>query len=134
MANTQSIAFPNLFNVAQNRVAVLDDDIAIANRVRLLMLTEPTEVYNEVDFGAGLRKYLFQYNNDNTVGRLQDNIVEQLRKYEPLVDADKTKFAEGLLYTGQDSDSSMQDCNNLKFTVMLETKYENSISVSIEDI
>ena len=134
MANTQSIAFPNLFNVAQNRVAVLDDDAAIANRVRLLMLTEPTEVYNEVDFGAGLRKYLFQYNNDNTIGRLQDNIVEQLRKYEPLVDTDKTKFAEGLLYTGQDSDSSMQDYNNLKFTVMLKTKYENSISVSIEDI
>ena len=87
-----------------------------------------------VFWGNKEQKYLFQYNNDNTIGRLQDSIVEQLRKYEPLVDADKTKFAEGLLYTGQDSDSSMQDYNNLKFTVMLKTKYENSISVSIEDI
>ena len=134
MANTNSIAFPNMLNVAQNTVAVLEDNQAVANRVKLMLLTEPTEMYNTIKFGAGLKRYLFQYNTDNTQRRMKDQIVEQLREYEPCVNADNTKFADGLLYTGGNSESSAQDANHLKTTMILETTYSESVSIDLDSL
>ena len=57
MANTSSISFPNMFDVTGNCVSVVEDSQSIVNRTRLLMLTEPTELYMNPDFGVGLKKY-----------------------------------------------------------------------------
>lgn len=136
MAETSSIAFPNMFNVAQNQVAVIEDNISITNRVRLLLLTDPTELYNSPRFGTGLRKYLFQYNNKNTIARLQDNVREKIREYEPYVDADKIEYADGLVYTGTDGDllESEKQHNELAMTVKLETKFGDTITVSTKEV
>lgn len=136
MAETNSIAFPNMFNVAQNQVAVLDDNVAITNRVRLLLLTDPTELYNSPQFGTGLRKYLFQYNNKNTIARLQDTVREKIRQYEPYVDADNIEYADGLVYTGKDDGGleSQKQHNELAMTIKLETKFGDSITVSTKGV
>ena len=63
--------------------------ISIVNRSKLLILTEPTELYNNPDFGVGLKRHLFQYNNENQKAIIRDRIVEQLRLHEPCVDPDK---------------------------------------------
>lgn len=132
MANTTSLSFPNMFNVAQNRVGVLEDNVSISNRNRLLILTEPTELYNSPDFGVGLSRYLFTYKNANSVAAIQDRIKTQVDKYEPHVNAENTVFSDGLLYTDSDSDSDIKvNFNELKMTMTLETIYHDTTSVNV---
>lgn len=133
MAKTTSIAFPNMINVAQNKINVVSDSMAIVNRSRLLILTEPTELYGNPDFGVGLKRHLWQYNTENQKSIIKDRIVEQLRLHEPYCIPDKTQFADGLLFTGsEDSVSNMQDINRLKMTVSITTKYGDSADLEVE--
>ncbi len=133
-AKTSSLAFPNMFDVARNTVAVLSDDASIVNRCRLLMMTEPTEMYNDPDFGVGLKKYIWQYNTDNTKAMIKDKIKSQLNKFEPCVKSDMTSFSDGLLFTGDTSDSiSSQEYNKLKMTVGLRTIFGDNVEVNVND-
>ena len=127
---TTSLAFPNMINVAGNRVSVKSDKDSVINRVRLLMLTDPTELYNSPDFGVGLKRYLWQYNTANTSALIQDRIIQQLRKYEPCVIADSTSFADGLVFS-PDTVQSMY--NELKMTVGLHTIFEDELSIVLND-
>ena len=90
MAYTSSIAFPNMFDISRGIVQILEDDRSVVNRDRLLILTEPTELYNNPDFGVGLRQHIWKYNRPNERAIIQDKISDQLRKHEPCVEADKT--------------------------------------------
>ena len=65
MAETTSLAFPNMFNITANRVSVIENTNSVSNRTRLLILTEPTELYNNPDFGVGLKRHLWQYNTES---------------------------------------------------------------------
>ena len=96
MTKTNSWAWPNMINVAQNKVALYEDNKSITNRSKLLILTEPTELYNEPNFGVGLRKYLFTYNTENQKSIIQDSIKKQLELHEPYCIADETEFIDGL--------------------------------------
>lgn len=129
---TNSFAFPNIFDVARNRVATLEDNASVVNRTRLLMLTEPTGLYNAPTFGVGLKRYLFQYNNDNTKAMMKDRIVDQLRLFEPCCDAQATEFTDGLQYTG--SGEPTQDFNRLEMTVGLKTLFGDVAIVNISDL
>ena len=129
---TNSWAFPNLFDVARNRVAMLSDNDSVVNRTRLLMLTEPTELYNAPTFGVGLKRYLFQYNNENTKALIKDRIVDQLNLFEPCVDAQATEFTDGLLYTG--SGTTNQNFNKLEMTVGLKTIFGDTVAVNMTDL
>lgn len=129
---TSSLAWPNMFNVVQNRVAVIEDNVSVVNRCKLLFLTQPTEVFNEPDQGVGLKEYLWHYNNDNTKALIQDKIKDQLRLHEPQVEADHTEFADGLLFTGKSQDEVFQDYNELKMTVKVETVFSGEVDVDIE--
>ena len=134
MAQTTSLGFPNMFNIAQNEVAVLSDDVSVVNRSRLLMLTEPAELYNSPQFGVGLSRYLFQYNNENTLAMIHDRIRSQLDMYEPYVNPENTKFLDGLLYSPDpDREAGIQQYNKLKMTVQLETTYSNTANVIFEN-
>lgn len=135
MARTTSLSFPNLFNVSRNIVGVLEDNVSVVNRTRLLMLSEPTELYNSPTFGVGLKRYLWQYNTDNTKAIIKDRIIAQLREHEPSVDPDGTKFVDGLIYSGStDSTEITQDHNRLKMTVGLKTVFGDELEVSLNVI
>lgn len=127
--NTSSYNYPNLFDVARNKVAIAQDLNSITSRVKLLLLTEPTELYMEPSFGVGLRKYVFQYNNDNVLAQIKDKIIEQLTLWEPCVEPEATEVTRGLEYTG---DIDRQDnLNILMLTVKLKSIYGQSITVDI---
>ena len=130
MANTTSLAFPRMFDVAQNKVSVLTDSISIVNRTRLLMLTDPTALYNEPEQGVGLRRYIGRYNTENVRAEVRDRIVEQLRAYEPCVVPDKTEWADGLIFTGQPDDIHIKP-HKLEMTVALKTIYDSTASLDI---
>ncbi len=129
MSKTNSIKFPNLIDVASNRVGLYTDDESVVNRTRLLLLSDTTSLYNNPTFGAGLKRYLFQYNNKNTVALVKDKIVEQLREHEPCVDPDHTSFADGLLFSEEGVSTNSSEFNHLKMTVGLRTIYNTELEV-----
>ena len=131
---TSSLAWPTMFDVARNRVAILEDNTSIVNRTKLLMLTDPTEVYNEPNQGVGLKKYLWQYNTDNTKALIQDNIINQLSLHEPYVTAEETQFSDGLLFTGSQTDFDIaQNYNQLKMTVAVQTIYGDTANIDFNN-
>jgi phage baseplate assembly protein W len=132
MANTTSWNFPNIFNVAQNTVSVKEDEASIANRVRLLILTEPTEVYNDVNQGVGLKKYIGRYNDINVRTELKSKIIEKLRMYEPDVIADKTLWSDELEFTNTDNNIDTGTAGDkLNMTIALQTVYGTVVTVDL---
>ena len=131
--NTNSWAFPNMFDVARNKVSTMNDNASIANRVKLLILTEPTELYMNPTFGVGLKRHMFKYNTDNEIAIIRDRIVEKLKIWEPCVNADATKVERGLLYTGQNRDDSVADQDHLMLTVTLESIYGDTLSIQFDE-
>ena len=131
MAETTSLSFPNMFNLTSNQVAVDEDLKSVTVRSRLLILTEPTELYNNPDFGVGLRRHLFKYNQPNEKAIIQDRIVEQLRLHEPDVIPEKTSFTDGLLFTGTTGLESYNSANELNMTVALLTTFGKEISLDL---
>lgn len=131
MANTTSIAFPNMLDPIKNRVSVMEDAPSVVNRTRLLMLTEPTELYMNPEFGVGLKKFIWQYNNANQKAMIKDRIISQLRMHEPCVNPEATQIADGLLFTGSPNADTEADYNSLKLTVGLSTVYGDNTEVVI---
>ena len=87
METTNSLSFPNLFDVSRNTVAVKTGRDSITNRTRLLMLTEPTELYNNPTFGVGLKQFLWQYNTPNTKAIIQERIKTTMNEVIHCTDA-----------------------------------------------
>ena len=133
MAYTNSWAWPNIFNVSQNQVNIVEDNKSIVSRTRLLILSEPTSLFNSPDFGVGLKRHLWQYNTENQKAIIKDRIVAQLKLNEPSVFPEKTQYANGLLFTGSPSDDINQDYNQLKMTVAVVTNYNETLVVTVED-
>lgn len=134
MAETTSLQWPNMFDIARNQVAVMEDNTSVVSRTRLLILSEPTSLYNDPDFGVGLIRHLWHYNNANEKAIIKDRIVKQLRINEPYVIPDQTQFADGLLFTGgSEPDFSAQEYNRLKMTVGLKTTYNELLEVNLDN-
>lgn len=131
---TNSLSFPNMFDVARNKVGVISDNESIVNRSRLLILTEPTELYHNPNFGVGLKRHLWHYNTENEKAIMKDRIVEQLRLHEPCCVPDKTSFADGLLFTGVEDDYTAQKYNRLTMTVGIQTAFGDTVSVDLSDL
>lgn len=127
-----SFSFPNMFDVSRNSINLYTDAHSITNRVKLLLLTEPTELYMNPNFGVGLKKYMFTYNNDNTIALIRDKLVEQLMLWEPAVIPEQTKITRGNTYTeGVTSETVDLNLNTLKITVTLTTSYMQVISFDV---
>jgi len=131
MAETTSLSFPNMFNITGNKVSVDEDLKSITTRTRLLILSEPTEMYNDPNFGVGLKRHLWKYNTENEKALIKDRIVAQLRTYEPDVEASKTQFTDGLLFSGNSSLTYATQANELNMTVALVTTFGKEISLEL---
>lgn len=129
--NTVSVGFPNLFDVSRNRVATMKDSASVANRVKLLLLTEPTELYMNTNFGVGLKRFMFQYNNENVIAQIKDRLVEQLRMWEPCVEADKTTVVRGLAYSGQGPLEQTSEQDQLNLTITVYTIYGEKLDITL---
>lgn len=129
MPHTTSLQWPNMFDIARNTVAVMEDNVSVVSRTRLLMLSGPTSLYNDPDFGVGLYRHLWHYNNANERAKIRDRIIEQLRINEPYSVPDETQFADGLLFTG--GNDVTQDFNHLKMTVAVRTTYSEVTEIQV---
>ena len=129
-----SFSFPNMFDVSRNKVNLYTDTRSITNRVKLLLLTEPTELYMNPTFGVGLRKFMFTYPTDNTIALIRDKLIEQLRLWEPGVIPEDTIVERGLKYTGTDDPSQIAiNSNELDLTITLTTSHMQKVKFGIND-
>ena len=133
MAKTNSWNFPHLINPTQNCVAIIEDEASIVNRSKLLILTEPTELYNSPNQGVGLKRHLWQYNTDNEKAIIKDRIVEQLRLHEPQCNPDGTQFVDDTIFTGT-HDDDIQHFQEINMTVSIQTLFSNEIAFDLDSI
>lgn len=129
---TNSISFPNMIDVSRGAVGVIEGSESIANRCRLLILTEENEMYNSPQFGVGLRRHLWKYNTENEKAFIRDRVAEKLSIYEPCCIADKTEYADGLI--SSEVDGGIADSNKLKMTLFIYTIYGDAVPVDLTDL
>ena len=136
MANTTSLAWPNLFNISQNRVAVYEDNKSVVSRGRLLILTEPTEVYHEPDQGVGLKRYMYRYKHDNVKAEICDRSKVQFGMHDPVVDAPNIQWADGLKFSGSEDNITTvnEGASHLKMTLALPTTYGELVNIDLNNI
>ncbi len=60
--------------------------------LKMLVLTLPGERMMDMNFGVGLRRYLFENNGPETYGKIATRINEQVQKYLPYIEIDDIKF------------------------------------------
>lgn len=132
LAETTSLSWPNMFDVSGNTIAVIENSQSVVSRVRLLILTDPTSLYNEPNQGVGLKRYLWQYNTENQKAIIRDAIVDQLRIHEPCVVADDTQFSDGLMFSGSANDLT-QKYNQLNMTVAVKTTFGDTLDITLND-
>ena len=130
-----SWAWPNMFDVARSKISLYSDAQSIVNRVKLLLLTDPTELYMVPNFGVGLKKFMFRYKGDNTAAMVKDALIEQLRLWEPSVIPEDTVVSQGLEYSRSGTVSSNTP-DTFELTITLKTRYgqELTFGISQEDL
>tara|TARA_R100000008_G_C3536503_1_gene142322 strand:- start:196 stop:597 length:402 start_codon:yes stop_codon:yes gene_type:complete len=65
-----------------------------------LMLTAPGERIADIEFGAGLRHYLFEQNTPGLHSEIATKIQEQTKKYMPFVSLGSISFNKSQLLNG----------------------------------
>ncbi len=65
-----------------------------------LILTAPGERIMDINFGVGMRHYLFEQNVPDTQARIAAAVQEQVAKYMPFVALSKINFNQGELLGG----------------------------------
>lgn len=132
-ASTNSLNFPQMFDAVRGRVTVVEGTQSIVNRSRLLMLTNPTELYNEPDFGVGLARYIWQYNTANVKPMIRDRVAAQLEMYEPMCYPEETEYADGTLFS-EDNEITYQSPNELNMTIAIHTKLDTTAEIDLSDL
>lgn len=67
--------------------AVYEEDIH--QSVRIILGTNPGERVMRPDFGAGLKAFVFEPINTNTIARIRNRVQESLITWEPRIDVEK---------------------------------------------
>jgi phage baseplate assembly protein W len=63
-----------------------------AQNLKHLILTAPGERLMDINFGVGLRNYIFEQNDVITRDEISENIGDQVSKYLPYVQIDEITF------------------------------------------
>lgn len=91
---TINIKFPLTDDVEKNRLFGLNSvsKDALTSNLVLLLLTEKGERYYEPDFGTSLKKFLFEPKDDLTMGDIEKDIRETVKKFIPQLSIKQVQF------------------------------------------
>ena len=84
-------AFPFKPRSGRLQFARYEDDIEQA--IELILLTSPGERAMLPEFGAGLRRYVFEPNSDATHRAIEDVVRRALVDWEPRIDLERVEVA-----------------------------------------
>jgi len=71
---------------------ITDYEELVKQNFRNLMLTIPGERVMDLDFGIGLKRYLFEMDNPGLYARISGKISQQVEKYLPYINIVDIKF------------------------------------------
>lgn len=80
----QGMAFPPRVG-ADGRIAWSEGEANVREAIRIILSTEPGERLRLPEFGAGLRRFLFEPNTLATHTLIRQTIAEALKRWEPRV-------------------------------------------------
>lgn len=87
MAEGLSVALPLAVNTSDGAYALNKDiESMAAQNLKMVILTNPGERIMQPEFGAGIRRFLFEPATADTVEVVKDAIQEQVSKYLPYID------------------------------------------------
>ena len=92
------------------------DKKLVKENMQQILLTNPGERVMLPDFGVGLRRYLFEMNDEQLATVIREKIVTQIAKYEPLASIIDIQFKQ------QDNEMRIRITYRLK-----DVTYEQSI-------
>lgn len=100
---TINIKFPLVDDVEKNRLFSLNSvsKDALTSNLVLLLLTEKGERYYESDYGTNLKKFLFEPKDDLTIGEIEEDIRETVKKFIPQLSIKKVHFYDEMDDLGQ---------------------------------
>lgn len=129
--NTTSWNFPNMINIAQNSIGILQDSNSIKNRLALLIKTEPTELFMNPEFGVGLKQYMWQYNNDTMRPIIEQKLVDKITQFEPSVIPESIEFKQTHDASITDATVTQEEANTFNITIVMQTNYGDTIEITI---
>ena len=65
---------------------------AIKQNVKMLLLTVPGERVMDLDFGVGLKTFLFEFNGAGTYSAIRARINQQIQKYMPFIEIEEIEI------------------------------------------
>lgn len=80
--------FPLVINDTNNDgdyITISSVEGLVRQNLKNLLLTSPGERIMDPEFGVGLRRYLFEFNNSSVREQIRGSIVSQVRNYMPFV-------------------------------------------------
>lgn len=88
---------------------------ALSQNLKMIILTNPGEKMMNLNFGVGLRKYLFEQNTPEVYGEISSKIQEQAGRYLPQINIKNIKFNETNL--GNVDSENMMDSALVSITI-----------------
>ena len=73
---------------------ITDYESLATQNLKMLVLTNPGERMMDINFGIGLRRYLFQPNTQRTYGEIRTRVLEQVARYLPYIKIEKVDFLQ----------------------------------------
>lgn len=87
------------------------NDVAVQN-VKMVLYTEPGERIWDLDFGVGVKRYLFEQNTQYTREQLRQRISNQINKYLPYINIINLN-----VYAVSENDEVVETSNFLKIVL-----------------
>jgi uncharacterized protein len=118
----RGISFPPRVG-ADGRIAWSAGEDNIRDAIRIILCTERNERLRLPEFGAGLRRYLFEPNSAATRHRIEDRILRALAAWEPRIAVDSV-----------DVDADPEDAESAIATIeykLVATQVRDRITVTV---
>ena len=71
---------------------ITDFETLATQNLKMLVLTNPGERMMDINFGVGLRAYLFEQNVSDTFTQIRGAILEQVSRYLPYLKIERIEF------------------------------------------
>ena len=71
---------------------ITDYTTLVKQNLKMLILTNPGERMMDINFGVGLKRYLFEMNDNSTYQDIASRIREQVSRYMSFVEIQKVEF------------------------------------------
>lgn len=87
-------SFPPAFKNQGRKTAMVSAEEDVQQALEILFSTAVPERLFYPDFGCDMKRFMFEEVDHNLVSRIQQMIIQAIRKYEPRVEVEKIEISE----------------------------------------